>query len=354
MSSDHRFLDPDFTVPQPWDRLAAHLAGHGLVLDLGVAPRQFATGLANQNYRVSINGEMAVLRRPPPGPMAEGANDMGREYRVLSRLGAAYSLAPKGLYYCEDTDVLGAPFQLIEFRDGVAIGSRLPEPLAARGDAGQVLTGALVEAMTTLHAVDPEAVGLGRLGRPDGFLGRQVEGWGRRAHAAYPDDPPAEIDVIVGWLRKQVPASSRSSLLHNDFKFDNMLFELEPLRSVAVVDWDMCTLGEPLFDLAVLLSYWPDHDDPPGIKRLDQVPSLEPGFPGRGEVTAAYFEAAGRRPEDLSFLLVLTRFRLAIVWAQLYNLHLRGASNNPKAGGFGEISRELLAWIAGTLDAPPT
>jgi aminoglycoside phosphotransferase (APT) family kinase protein len=278
---------------------------------------------------------------------------MGREWRVLRRLGDVYPLAPKGLHHCEDGDVLGAPFQLIEFRDGDSIGATLPTELVGRPDAGDAVTTALLDAMAALHRLDPTGVGLGDLGRPDGFLGRQVEGWARRAAAAFPGGAPGEVEAIVDWLRPRVPVGSRSGLLHNDFKFDNMLFDLGSLRPVAVVDWDMATLGEPLFDLAVLLSYWVHPEDPPGILALEQTPSLTPGFPRRAEVARRYFSAAGREPEDLSFLLVLARFRLAVVWLQLYNIHLRGASNNPRAAGFDGIARALLAWVAGTLDAPP-
>jgi aminoglycoside phosphotransferase (APT) family kinase protein len=353
MTNDDRLRPATLTAPQAWDRLATYLADHGLEFDPGVEPRQFAGGLANQNYLVTVNGRPAVLRRPPPGPMAEGANDMAREWRVLSHLADAYTLAPRGLHFCADPDVLGAPFQLIEYRDGHGIGATLPPSVAARPGAGGELTEALVEAMAGLHALDPAAIGLGELGRPVGFLHRQVEGWGRRAAAAYPDGTPPEVGTIVDWLRTTVPQASGAALLHNDFKFDNMLFDLDRLEPVAVVDWDMATLGEPLFDLAVLLSYWSHPEDPPEVRDVAQVPSLTPGFPRRAEVAARYLAAAGRPPEDLSFLLVLARFRLAIVWAQLFGLWQRGASTDPRAGGFDRIARGLLAWTAATLDAPP-
>ncbi|WP_261553918.1 phosphotransferase family protein [Frankia tisae] len=384
---DPRFRSPEATVAQPWDRLAAELARHGLHLDTDIAPRQFAGGLANLNYLVSVDGSPTVLRRPPPGPSAEGANDMAREWRVLCRLGAGYPLAPRGVHFCTDPAVLGAQFQLLEYRDGVAVGATVPSALAAAAlpapparpgtsnagtsnagtsnagtsnagtsnagtsNAGTVperLTAILLGAMAALHALDPASVGLGELGRPKGFLGRQVEGWARRAAAVYPDGLPAAADAVIGWLRHavaDVPAGE-VRLIHCDFKFDNMLVDPVTLASVAVLDWDMTTRGDPLFDLAVLLSYWIEPDDPPALHELRQVPSLEPGFPRREQVAAAYFAAAGRPPAELGFHLALARLRLAIAWRQLYRRFADDPVAGPRYAAFARIADAVLGWTA--------
>ncbi|CAJ63411.1 MULTISPECIES: phosphotransferase family protein [Frankia] len=357
---DPRFRPPETTIAQPWDRVAAELARHGLHLDTDVAPRQFAGGLANLNYLVSVNGSPAVLRRPPPGPSAEGANDMAREWRVLRQLGAGYPLAPRGVHFCTDTDVLGAQFQVLEYRDGVTVGATVPPALAAAEPAGADsvpgrLTATLLAAMAALHALDPASVGLGDLGRPEGFLGRQVEGWARRAAAVYPDGPPAAARAVIGWLRAavvDVPAGE-ARLIHGDLKFDNMLVAPGTLAPVAVLDWDMTTRGDPLFDLAVLLSYWIEPDDPPALHELRQVPSLEPGFPRREQVAAGYFAAAGRPPAELGFHLALARLRLAIAWMQLYRRFAGDPVAGPRYAGFARIADAVLGWTADLTAARP-
>jgi aminoglycoside phosphotransferase (APT) family kinase protein len=351
LPTDTQFRQPAAIVEQPWPQLASYLASQRMRLD-PMPPRQFAGGLANLNYLVHIDGRPAVLRRPPAGPSAEGANDMAREWRVLSRLHAGYPLAPRGLHFCADHTVLGCDFQIIEYRAGHAVGGTLPIAIRERDDVGDQLTDALLDAMITLHTIDPQAVGLDDLGRPDVFVERQIEGWIRRATAVFPT-PPAEVDAIGSWLRAGPRPSSRAALVHNDFKFDNMLIDLDTLTPVAVVDWDMATRGDPLFDLAVLLSYWVERGDPPRLHTLNQVPSLRPGFPSRGEVARRYLTRTGHDETDLRFLLTLARFRLAIAWMQLFRLFERGAVRDPAYASFAAMASSILQWTADTLAEPP-
>jgi aminoglycoside phosphotransferase (APT) family kinase protein len=345
-----RFRPAEQTVAQDWDRLGNWLARQDLALDRDVAPQQFSGGLANLNYLISVGGVPAVLRRPPPGPAAEGANDMARESRVLSRLADHYPLAPRSLAFCDDVDVIGAQFQLLEYRDGTAIGGHLPDSLAGRPDAPDRLTAALIAAMTDLHRLDPADVGLGDLGRPEGFLRRQVEGWARRADAAYYGEPPSAVPAIVERLGSTVPTTSEVALLHCDLKFDNILVDLDQLEPVAVVDWDMATRGDPLFDLAVLLSYWIEPADPAEVHTLEQVPSLDAGFPSRAELVARYFDRLGRPAADMRFYLGLARLRLAVAWQQLFQRFQRGAFTDPRYATFDALGRSILAWTADTLD----
>jgi aminoglycoside phosphotransferase (APT) family kinase protein len=333
------------------------LAERGRYLDAGVAARQFASGLANLNYVVSLDGVPVVFRRPPDGPTGEGSNDMAREFAVLSKLADHFPLAPHALAFCDEPEVIGVPFQLLEYRPGRAVGATVPDDVAARGgaDVGHLLTVQLVRTMAALHALDPERVGLGELGRPEGFLGRQVEGWARRCRAAFGADEPAAVGPILDALRATLPRTSAVALLHGDLKFDNVLVDVgvDTLAPVAVVDWDMATRGDPLFDLAVLLSYWVEAADPPEIHALGQVPSLEPGFPGRDEVVRLYGAAAGR-PElrtahDLAFHLTLARFRLAVAWQQMFVKYERGALVEARYASFDSLARSILEWTAATL-----
>lgn len=342
------------TTTQDWQRLRVWLAERDTHLG-DVEPRQFSGGVANLNYLVDLDGRPAVLRRPPSGPLAEGANDMAREWLVLSRLNPGYPLAPKGILLCEDPNVLGAPFQLIEYRAGISIGGKLPPELANQPSAPAALTAALVDALTSLHRVVPSTVGLGSLGRPDGFLARQVEGWLRRADAANDGARPAAINTIASWLRQRIPPDPQSpTLLHSDLKLDNLLVDPASLTATAVIDWDMATRGDPLFDLAVLLSYWIEPGDPPCVRRLRQVPSLEPGFPSRRTLAERYLGLAGRPLDtDLGFHLTLARLRLAVAWQQLHRQYRLGALVDPKYGEFADIASAILDWTAATLNNPP-
>jgi aminoglycoside phosphotransferase (APT) family kinase protein len=327
-------------APQDWPRIAAWLAAGGHRLDLGEAPRQFAGGLANLNYLVRLDGARAVFRRPPGGQLAHGASDMAREARLLAALSPVYPLAPRLIALCADAAVIGVPFQLIEWQPGIAVGGTLPAPLGL-DDSGWMLA-ALTGAMTSLHALEPAAAGLGDLGKPAGFSARQLAGWTRRAEAAFGADRPAALDPLLARLGAGVPADPPARLLHMDPKFDNLLLDPARRRPTALIDWDMGTLGPPGFDLAVLLSYWIEPGDPPATHGLQAVPSLVPGWPGRRAVIEAYAAAAGGVPPDLGWQLGLARLRLATAWMQLYRLWQRGALAGARYSGFAALAAAIL------------
>jgi aminoglycoside phosphotransferase (APT) family kinase protein len=329
------------TVPQDWAALARYLARHDA--ELGPAgPRQFAGGFGNLNYLIEIDGKPAVLRRPPPGPLPPGANDMAREYRILSSLWRAYPLAPRALFYCTDTAVLGAPFQILEYRDGIVIRDTLPPALADRPQIGAALSRHLVESLAALHAVDPAQIGLDTLGRPEGFLGRTLKGWAARGAALAELVNPRAFAETTAWLAGRVPRDTSPSLIHSDFKLDNIILEPETLVPAAVIDWDMGTRGDPLWDLAVLLSYWAEPGDPACMDRLRQMPTQQPGFLRRYEVLAAYQQLSGRSVGDFVFYRALSVFRSAIVFLQLFDRYRRDPEPNMRCAEFDALGRELL------------
>ncbi len=216
---------------QDWAALGDWLAAQGMQLDAR-EPRQFAGGLANLNYLIHVDGTPVVLRRPPGGALAEGASDMGREARVLSLLPDHYPLAPRSIAYCADRDVIGAEFQLIEYRPGVTIRDGLPEQMRAAPGIGGELTRRYVEALAALHSIDAEAAGLSGLARrPEGFVRRQTDGWERRARVAFGGDVPEPAGRILAWLRDNQPPPGGVGLLHNDFKFDNLIVDPATGRS---------------------------------------------------------------------------------------------------------------------------
>lgn len=328
-------------APQAWDRIARWLAGQGRQLDLSSPPRQFAGGLANLNYRVTLDGAPAVFRRPPGGTLAHGASDMAREARVLTALNPVFPLAPRALAFCDDRAVIGVDFQLIEWRPGIAIGGTLPEGLGA-ADADWLID-ALVGAMAGLHALDPAAHGLDGLGKPSGFAERQLKGWTKRAEAAFGTEAPDALAPLLARLGASLPADPPARLLHMDPKFDNLLVDPQARAATALIDWDMGTLGPPAFDLGVLLSYWIEPGDPAATHALQAVPSLTPGFPRRADVVAAYARRAGAVPPDLGWHLALARLRLATAWMQLYRLWQQGGLAGDRYAGFASLAAAILA-----------
>jgi len=335
------FSEATHSIPQDWASLARYLARRGIVLG-PARPRQFAGGYGNLNYLIEIDGEAAVLRRPPAGPLPYGGNDMAREYRILSSLWRKYPLAPRALLFCDEASVLGAPFQIIEYRPGMVIRDTLPAGLAGRPEIGTLLSRQLVESLAALHAVDPAQVGLETLGRPTGFLARSVDGWAVRGAAVADLINPHPLSEVVDWLRRRVPADAPPSLIHSDFKLDNMILTPETLAPVAVIDWDMGTRGDPLWDLAVMLSYWAEPQDPACLHRVRQMPTAQPGFWRRHEVLAAYLRLSPRAVTGFTFYRVLSLFRSAVVFLQLYDRFRRSPEQNARSAEFDTLGRDLL------------
>jgi len=316
-----------------WDALAAYLREH-LPVEGEFSVLQFPNGSANLTYLVRFGNQPLVVRRPPFGVIATAAHDMRREHTVLSRLHAAYPRAPLGLHYCADESVIGAHFLVSEYRSGVVVWDHVPESLALAPDAGHRIGLAVVDALADLHLVDAEACGLGDLGRPEGYLERQVRGWTGRWQAVAPDGGGV-LDRVASLLTKHLPESGPPALVHNDFKVDNCQFTPgAPDTVTSVFDWDMATLGDPLTDLGTLLNYWPDGPTP-----AHAVPGLENlGLPGRDEVVAHYAERTGRTLSraDVAWYEAFGCWKTAIILQQLYVRHLRGESADERQAARGE------------------
>jgi aminoglycoside phosphotransferase (APT) family kinase protein len=241
-------------------------------------------------------------------------------------------------------EVIGAPFQILEYRAGEVLRGEDLGPLAETPDAGEALTNLLVGVLSALHQVDPAAVGLETLGRPEGFYRRNAEGWLKRGRAAARDDVQAgRIEQIGAWLLAQSTADRPATLLHCDFKLDNCILALEPtLTTQGVVDWDMCTRGDPLFDLATLLSYWAEPTDPDAIRTLGQMPTARGGFPGRAEVVRRYAAATGFELGDFPAFRILAMLKLGVVFLQLHDQWRQGAVSDPAYEAFERRGGALL------------
>jgi aminoglycoside phosphotransferase (APT) family kinase protein len=309
--------------------------------------RQFGGGKANLTYLLSFpDGAELVLRRPPLGPVAESSHDMSREYAVLSRLWKSFELAPRAYALCEDDSVIGAPFFLMERKEGVVVRGEIPDLYGSGDDeeANRKLSTVVIDTLVEFHRVEPSECGLDDLGHPEGFLERQVQGWTRRWEKAKDDDfPPA--DEVARWLDSELPDSRETALLHNDWRLDNMAVSPEdPGRATAVYDWDMATRGEPLADLGTLMASWFDPGEAPGD--LSMMPTNAPGWLSRDAAVRRYQARSGRDLGQVDWYLVFGTWKLGVILQQIYIRWLRGQTQDRRFASMGEGARTLFRLAA--------
>ena len=339
----HVFRAANETLPIDTARLGAYLASVALPLDPAEPIRQFGTGMANINYRLTAGERRLVLRRPPDGDLPPGAHDMAREHRILSRLWRALPLAPECVHLCEDTGVIGVPFQLIEYRPGLVIKGDDTSHFAGRPEVAARTGRMLVETLCAIHRVDVATVGLDDLGKPEGFIARGIKGWRGRAERLAPPGETGRLCKEIGtWLGDQSVRERPAVLLHSDFKLDNLIVDPETLAPLAIVDWDMGTRGDPLFDLATMLSYWVEPGDPASMHDMKQMPTAAPGFQTRNEVVAAYARLTGTAVSDFQVFRVLALYKLAVVLLQLHALWRRGAAKGDDYASMDRVAAGLL------------
>src|SRR5918993_912981 len=338
------------------ERVASWLRGHGAPdAHLVGIPEvlQFVGGASNLTYLLRYAGRDLVLRRPPPGTKAMGAHDMRREHDIQAALAPLVTVVPRMVAYCDDESVIGSEFYVMERVDGTILRRDLPSGLAGDRERVEQLCCNAVDVLVALHEVDVKASGLAPLDRGEGYVRRQVEGWSDRYRRAGTEDVP-DFEASIAWLETHQPADRPHVLIHNDFRFDNLVLATNDLtRVVGVLDWEMATVGDPLMDLASALAYWVQADDPPAFLAMRRQPTHAPGMLTRSQVVERY--ASARRlevtPGQWRFYDVFGAFRLAAIAQQIYYRFHRGETSNPAYGEFREVVRFLDHRCAALLGA---
>lgn len=308
---------------------------------------QFAGGKANLTYLLIYpDGTELVLRRPPLGPVAASSHDMSREYRVLSRLWRSFEKAARGIAFCEDASVIGAPFFLMERRDGLVVRGRVPVEFGSGTDptSNRQLSEVVIRTLAEFHNVDPNDCDLGDLGHPDGFIERQVSGWTSRWETSKHEEN-AIADEVAAWLASELPVPTRSTLLHNDWRLDNMALDpSDPAQCTAVYDWDMATRGDPLADLGTLMGSWFDPGEAP--EGLGLMPTTTNGWMDRAAAVSLYGDLSGSDMSRVDWYLVFGAWKLGVVLQQIYIRWLRGQTKDERFRSLDEGARHLFRLAA--------
>lgn len=326
-------IDPD----QLWDYLSQILPDLSGPLRI----EQFPAGFSNLTYLICAGDRQLVLRRPPVGAKIKTAHDMGREYTILSGLHPIYPKVPRPLLFCQDQSVIGAPFYVMERVEGVILRAQPPKEIELTAQLMRRLSETFVTTLVEIHNVDFRRAGLENLGAPDGYVKRQVEGWIGRYQKSQTDEVP-EIDQLSTWLMENMPADSKASaLIHNDYKYDNIVLAPADMSKVlAVLDWEMATIGDPLMDFGTTLGYWVDSDDSREWKNYAFGVTMLPGSFSRTELVQRYADLSGRDLSNVVFYYAFGLLKIAVIVQQIYFRYRQGLTTDER---FSKLDRLVKA-----------
>ena len=308
---------------------------------------QFPTGASNLTYLLKIENRELVLRRPPNGAIKRG-HDMGREFKVLKGLNRGFEKAPTAYVYTEDKSIIGASFYVMEKVEGIIIDNKVANERKISASEFPVIANCWLDTLVELHGLNYDALGLGDLGRPNGYVERQVRNWGKQYLKAATEDIP-EAPKVMAWLDEHQPTKYHHCLIHNDYKYDNVVFEDDSWKKIiAVLDWEMCTLGDPFMDLGAAIAYWITDKDDPMIQRTFPYPTIMEGNPSRLEVVEQYAQKSGRSINHLVFYYAFGLFKNAVIVQQIYYRYNKGLTTNEMFASFNQLTRLFcqLAWRA--------
>jgi aminoglycoside phosphotransferase (APT) family kinase protein len=317
--------------------LKEYLLSHLDITENNIEVLQFSGGHANLTYLIKFGENEFVLRRPPLGPIAPSSHDMFREHRVQSSLNAMFPLAPKSILFCDNENIIGAKFHIIERRKGFVVRKSLRSDLNNSRDYMRNLGFKMIDIISDLHKINPEDVGLGNLGKPEGFVLRQLNGWAERWRQSS-DNKVTEnkFDNLINHLRLNLPSPQAITMLHNDFKLDNVMWDnKDPLNPIAVFDWDMCTRGDPLMDIGHMLNYWIEENDDDDCKRITSMPTENVMYPSRKEMIEYYSEKSGFNINNIDWYYAFGAFKLAVILQQIFIRFLRGQTKDERFANFG-------------------
>ncbi|CAD5110363.1 phosphotransferase family protein [Zestomonas carbonaria] len=313
----------------------AYLKQH--IPGLGGTPRisQFPGGASNLTYLLEYPEQEFVLRRPPFGHKAKSAHDMGREFRILNQLNSGFPYCPKAYVHCTDESVIGSEFYVMERVKGIILRDKLPPDLSLDADQTRTLCKSFIDRLVELHNVDYTACGLADLGKPEGYVQRQIGGWSDRYEKAMTPDAP-HWNEIKAWLKDKMPADHhKPGIVHNDYRFDNVILDPnDPLKIIGVLDWELTTIGDPLMDLGNTLAYWIEANDPQPLHMMRRQPSHLPGMLTRREFVDYYAERAGIRIDNFDFYYTYGLFRLAGIMQQIYYRYYHGQTKDQRFAQF--------------------
>lgn len=324
-----------------WNKLKKWLKLKNFNLELNPPPTQFTNGMGNLNYKIFLDHKAYVLRRPPLGPIPPGANDMKREHLVMSSLHKELPLVPNSILFSEDINIFGAPFHIMEYKEGFTInGDTFPSELHNAKDV-KIISEMLISTLVKIHKIDPKNAGLENLGKPEGFLERQLEGWFKRGLIAHQNKNLHNITQLYETLKNRPrPEDYKPSILHNDFKLDNIILKKKNnnIFPSAIIDWDQATRGHPLYDLATLLSYWTVQSDSDDMRLIKQMPSEQDGFISRLEAIKQYKYLSGNSIDNFNWIYSLSLLKLGVVFQQLFAQYIRGTVKDKKYLVFEKVA----------------
>ncbi len=333
----------------PLDRLLPYLLELGLVANSNsvVEVKQFSNGYSNLTYLLQVEGKDYVLRRPPFAAPKRG-HDMGREFRVLHHLNPVFQKAPKVFGFCEDKEILGVPFYIMEKIEGEILTAKTAHQRAVTPSAFKTISNTWLDTFVAFHQIDYKVVGLDDLGRPEGYVSRQVTNWGKQYLVVETDDVPTAHKVMA-WMEEHQPTTYTHALIHNDFKYDNVVFADDSWQHIsAILDWEMCTLGDPLMDLGTSLGYWTTQEESEFAKMGIPSPTMMPGNPSRTEIVQQYALKSGRPVDHIIFYYVYGLFKIAVIAQQIYYRFHKGHTSDPKFSQLNKTAELLckMAWQA--------
>jgi aminoglycoside phosphotransferase (APT) family kinase protein len=312
---------------------------------------QYPGGHSNLTYAIRLGERELVLRRPPFGSKVKSAHDMGREFRVLAKLHAVYPSAPVVLAFCDDADILGAPFYLMQPIHGVVLRKNLPPEIDLSPEKARRLNESLIDNLIALHRVDYAKAGLDDLGKPEGYLARQVRGWIERYHNSKTHDY-SEVEKVANWLEQNMPATQSAALIHNDYKFDNVVLDADDITKIkGVLDWEMATLGDPLTDLGTTLAYWANQTDPEDLKQNLSDVTTQTGSMSREDVAQYYARSTSSDLAHIAFYLAFARFKLAVIVQQIFYRYRQGLTQDPR---FATLPARVIALLRAALHTAQT